>query len=78
MTGADGNGPGGTDDADARWDARGASHCSAREFFKKGVGVRAVRTEEDYARARAAIEVLLDAIGEDEGHRSQNHRNLFL
>jgi HTH-type transcriptional regulator/antitoxin HigA len=40
----------------------------AWEPFKKVVGVTAVRTEEDCARARAVIEVLLDAIGKDEDH----------
>ena len=38
----------------------------AWEPFKKVVGVTAVRTEEDYARARAVIDVLLEAVGEDE------------
>lgn len=40
----------------------------AWEPFKKVVGVTVVRTEEDYARARAVIEVLLDTIGEEESH----------
>ena len=38
------------------------------EPFKKVIGVTVVRTEEDYARARAVIEVLLDTIGEEESH----------
>jgi HTH-type transcriptional regulator/antitoxin HigA len=36
--------------------------------FKEVVGVTSVRTEEDYAQARATIEVLLDEIGDDESH----------
>ena len=40
----------------------------AWEPFKEVVGVTAVRTEDDYARARAVIEVLLNAIGADENH----------
>ncbi len=36
--------------------------------FKEAVGVTSVRTEEDYALARATIEVLLDEIGDDEIH----------
>lgn len=36
--------------------------------FKELVGVTSVRTEEDYAQARATIEVLLDAIGDDESN----------
>ena len=40
----------------------------AWEPFKKVVGVTSVRTEEDYARARAVLEVLMDAIGADENH----------
>ncbi len=36
--------------------------------FKKAVGVTVVRTEADYARARATIEMLLDEIGDDETH----------
>ena len=36
--------------------------------FKKAVGVTSVRSEEDYARARATIEVLLDEIGDNESH----------
>lgn len=36
--------------------------------FKEAVGVTSVRTEEDYAEARATIEVLLDEIGDDESH----------
>jgi len=36
--------------------------------FKEVVGVTTVRTEEDYAQARATIEVLLDEIGDNESH----------
>lgn len=36
--------------------------------FKEAVGVTSVRTESDYARARATIDVLLDEIGDDEYH----------
>lgn len=36
--------------------------------FKKAVGVTSVRTEADYAQARATIEVLLDEIGGNEAH----------
>ena len=36
--------------------------------FKKAVGVTSVRTEGDYAQARATIEALIDEIGEDENH----------
>jgi HTH-type transcriptional regulator/antitoxin HigA len=36
--------------------------------FKEVVGVTSVRTEEDYAQARATIEVLLDEIGDNEKH----------
>lgn len=36
--------------------------------FKEVVGVTSVRTEEDYAQARATIEVLLDEIGDNESH----------
>lgn len=36
--------------------------------FKEAVGVTSVRTEEDYAQARATIEALLDEIGDDESH----------
>jgi len=36
--------------------------------FKEAVGVTSVRTEEDYAQARATIEILLDEIGDDESH----------
>lgn len=36
--------------------------------FKEAVGVTSVRTEEDYARARAIIELLLDEIGDEESH----------
>ena len=40
----------------------------AWEPFKKAIGVTVVRTEEDYARARVVIEVLLDAVGDEESH----------
>lgn len=36
--------------------------------FKKAIGVTSVRTRNEYARARATIEVLLDEIGDDESH----------
>lgn len=36
--------------------------------FKKVIGVTSVHTEEDYERATATIEVLLDEIGDDEDH----------
>src|SRR5664280_1255650 len=36
--------------------------------FKKAIGVTSVHTEEDYARATATIDVLLDEIGDDEDH----------
>ncbi len=36
--------------------------------FKKAIGVTSVHTEEDYARAIATIDVLLDEIGDDETH----------
>ena len=36
--------------------------------FKEVVGVTSVRSEEDYAQARATIEALLDEIGDDESH----------
>lgn len=36
--------------------------------FKKAIGVTSVHTEEDYERATATIEVLLDEIGDDEDH----------
>lgn len=36
--------------------------------FKDAVGVTSVRSEQDYAQARATIEVLLDEIGDDENH----------
>lgn len=36
--------------------------------FKNAVGVTSVRTEQDYAQARATIEVLLNEIGDDESH----------
>ena len=36
--------------------------------FKELVGVTSVHTEEDYARANATIDVLLDEIGDKENH----------
>ncbi len=36
--------------------------------FKERVGVTTVRTEADYRRAQATIEVLLGEIGDDEAH----------
>ncbi|MCL2297312.1 MAG: helix-turn-helix domain-containing protein [Proteobacteria bacterium] len=36
--------------------------------FKELIGVTSVHTEEDYARAQATIEVLLDEIGDNENH----------
>lgn len=36
--------------------------------FKQLVGVTSVRTEEDYAQARATIDTLLDEVGDDENH----------
>jgi HTH-type transcriptional regulator/antitoxin HigA len=36
--------------------------------FKQLIGVTAVRHEEDYAQARATIDVLLDEVGDDESH----------
>jgi len=36
--------------------------------FKKAIGVTSVHTEEEYARATATIDVLLDEIGDDESH----------
>jgi HTH-type transcriptional regulator/antitoxin HigA len=36
--------------------------------FKEALGVTSVRTEGEYARARATIEALLDEVGDDEGH----------
>ena len=36
--------------------------------FKEALGVTSVRTEREYARARAVINALLDAIGDDERH----------
>ncbi len=36
--------------------------------FKQAIGVTSVHTEEDYARATATIEMLLDEIGDDETH----------
>jgi len=36
--------------------------------FKHALGVTSVRTERDYARARATMDALLDAIGDDESH----------
>ena len=36
--------------------------------FKKLVGVTSVRTEDDYAQARATIDALLDEVGDNESH----------
>lgn len=36
--------------------------------FKQLVGVTSVRTEEEYAQARATVDVLLDEIGDNENH----------
>jgi HTH-type transcriptional regulator/antitoxin HigA len=36
--------------------------------FKEAIGVTSVRNENDYARARATIDLLLDEIGDDEQH----------
>lgn len=36
--------------------------------FKELVGVTGVHTDDDYAQARATIEVLLNEVGDDEGH----------
>ena len=36
--------------------------------FKEALGVTVVRTEADYAQARATIDVLLDEIGDNETH----------
>jgi HTH-type transcriptional regulator / antitoxin HigA len=36
--------------------------------FKKVVGVISVRTEDDYAQARATIDALLDEVGDDDDH----------
>ena len=36
--------------------------------MKQLVGVTSVRTEEDYAQARATIDTLLDEVGDDENH----------
>lgn len=36
--------------------------------FKKAIGVTSVHTEEEYARATATIEILLDEIGDNEDH----------
>ena len=36
--------------------------------FKEALGVTAVRTEADYAQARATIDTLLDEIGDNETH----------
>ncbi len=36
--------------------------------FREAVGITSVRTEEDYAQARATVEILLDKIGDDESH----------
>ena len=36
--------------------------------FKEVVGVTSVRTEDDYAQARATIDVLVDEVGDNEDH----------
>jgi HTH-type transcriptional regulator/antitoxin HigA len=36
--------------------------------FKEAIGVTSVRNEDDYARARATIDLLLDEIGDGEQH----------
>lgn len=36
--------------------------------FRELIGVMAVKSEEDYRRARATIDALVDEIGEDESH----------
>ena len=36
--------------------------------FKQVLGVTSVRTEEDYAQARATIDALLDEVGDNESH----------
>lgn len=36
--------------------------------FKQLIGVTAVRTDGDYAQARATIDTLLDEVGDDESH----------
>ena len=36
--------------------------------FKEAIGVTSVHTEEDYERATATIDVLLDEIGDNENH----------
>lgn len=36
--------------------------------FKEAIGVTSVHTEQDYQRATATIDVLLDEIGDDEDH----------
>ena len=36
--------------------------------FKQAIGVTSVRTEEDYARATATIDMLLNEIGDNEDH----------
>ena len=36
--------------------------------FKQLIGVTVVRTDADYAQARATIDVLLDEVGDDESH----------
>ena len=36
--------------------------------FKQAIGVTSVHTEEDYTRATATIDVLLDEIGDDDTH----------
>ncbi|MGR9108091.1 MAG: helix-turn-helix domain-containing protein [Gammaproteobacteria bacterium] len=36
--------------------------------FKEQIGVTSVHSEEDYARARATLEALLDEVGDNEDH----------
>jgi len=36
--------------------------------FKEALGITSVRNEDDYTRARATIELLLDEVGDDEQH----------
>lgn len=36
--------------------------------FKRAIGVTAVRTEAEYRRALATLDVLLEAVGDDEAH----------
>lgn len=63
-----GSAKGETDGPYIQGGARTASHSSGLDAFKEVVGVTSVRTEEDYAQARATIEVLLDEIGDNEKH----------